>query len=1600
MKGSLLNPSTGLTTITLLLAVSSVSAATHYVSLESTNPTPPYTNWQNAARVIQDAVDAAGAGDQVVVTNGIYAEGGRAAVGTLTNRVAVGKPLVLSSVNGPQATVIDGGSAVGCVYLTNGATLSGFTLSNGVADNGGGVFCESTNAVMSNCVLTANSASSYGGGCYYGTLNGCTLTGNSAYAQPHLPSTGGAAYHCVLNNCLLSGNSAQLGGGAAYSTLNNCTLTSNISAGPYENGGGAVDSLLYNCTLSGNWAWFGGGVSGGTLYNCTLSGNSAYMGGGAYSSSLSNCVLASNSAIQGGGGAYLGSLISCTVTDNTSTIDGGGTFNSYVSACTVAGNSAGVNGGGASDGTLNNCTLTGNTAYSGGGAASADVLGCTLSGNSASQGGGVYGGNLWNCTLTYNSGGGAWACMLRNCVLTGNAGGGVYGATLYNCTLTGNAGGGVYWATLYNCIVYFNTASGGANYDASSTLNYCCATPLPPNGVGNIALDPQLASTSHLSAGSPCRGAGSAAAAAGMDIDGEAWGVPPSIGCDEYHPGAVTGPLAVSLLANYTNVTVGYPVGLTALIEGRTTESVWDFGDGTVVSNQAYTAHAWTTPGDYPVVLWAYNESYPAGVSATVHVQVGWPVHYVSAGCTNSQAPYLSWATAATNIQDAVDAALEPGALVLVTNGTYSTGGRALGAGGLLNRVAVDKPLVLQSVNGPQFTVIQGANLSGGEGTIRCVYLTHGASLSRFTLTNGVADSGGGVWAESAAVVVSNCVLAGNQASGGGGGVYGATVNNCTLTGNRAGSGGGAYGGTLNGCALTGNSASSEGGGTYGGTLNGCALSGNSASWGGGASWSTLTDCTLTGNCVSTAVGSGGGAYECALHNCILYFNTALNGANYNVSSGLNYCCTTPLPAGTGNIALDPQLASTSHLSPRSPCRGAGSAAYAAGTDIDGEPWGTPPSIGCDEYHAGAVTGLLSVAILAPYTNVTVGYTLGLTAAIEGRAAASVWDFGDGLVASNWPCATHAWSTAGDYTVVLRAYNESHPEGVTGSLAVHVTPTVYYVSAGNPNPVAPYTNWATAAQTIQDAVDADVIPGAIVLVGDGHYSTGGRAVGNSSNRVAITKSLAVRSVNGPQFTIIDGGRSNRCVFLTDGASLTGFTLTNGYADSGGGVWCTSTNAALTNCTLAGNSAAGPFSPSFAGGGGAYSGTLCNCTLTDDFAVTGGGASGSTLYNCTLTRNRVARDSRLNGGIGGGAVSSALYNCTLSGNMADAGGDGGGAVSSTLYNCTLNGNTGPYSGGADYCTLYNCTLSGNSTSSGGGGASHSTLYNCALSGNWYNGADASMLYNCTLRGNSGYGAYGSTLYNCTLTGNSASWGGGGADGSTLTNCIVYYNTASSGGANYGSSSTLYYCCTTPLPTKGVGNITSAPLFVDYANGNLRLLSNSPCINAGNNSGLTNTVMNPPQLAPWVWFTNLFDLDGRPRTVGGTVDMGAYEFQPGVSGAFIGWLQQYGLPTDGSADYADPDHDGLNNWQEWVCGTNPTDALSALRVVSVLLTGTTTKVTWQSVVGVDYFLQRSTNLVSPFMLLATNVVGLAGTTSCADTNATGAGPFFYRVGVQSW
>jgi hypothetical protein len=54
--------------LSLFLAISSLSEATCYVSLESTKPTPPNITWATAARVIQDAVDTAAPGHEIVVT--------------------------------------------------------------------------------------------------------------------------------------------------------------------------------------------------------------------------------------------------------------------------------------------------------------------------------------------------------------------------------------------------------------------------------------------------------------------------------------------------------------------------------------------------------------------------------------------------------------------------------------------------------------------------------------------------------------------------------------------------------------------------------------------------------------------------------------------------------------------------------------------------------------------------------------------------------------------------------------------------------------------------------------------------------------------------------------------------------------------------------------------------------------------------------------------------------------------------------------------------------------------------------------------------------------------------------------------------------------------------------------------------------------------------------------------------------------------------------------------------------------------------------------------------------------------------------------------
>jgi hypothetical protein len=645
------------------------------------------------------------------------------------------------------------------------------------------------------------------------------------------------------------------------------------------------------------------------------------------------------------------------------------------------------------------------------------------------------------------------------------------------------------------------------------------------------------------------------------------------------------------------------------------------------------------------------------------------------------------------------------------------------------------------------------------------------------------------------------------------------------------------------------------------------------------------------------------------------------------ISGSLDYCCTTPLPpSGLGNFTNAPQLASASHITSASPCRGAGNFGFTSGVDIDGQAWLNPPSVGCDEFYA-ITTGPLTVAIIAPFTNISAGFAAPFTSDIQGPCTASRWEFGDGTIVSNLPYTTHAWSTAGDYSVVLRAYNSDFPTGVTATQIVHISQGFYYVALNNPTPAAPYNSWNIAATNIQNAVDAAFV-GGTVLVSNGVYRSGGRvAYGTLTNRLVVNKTLSIRSVNGPAVTLIEGHQTPtnilgddaiRCVYLTNQASLSGFTLTNGATlmdsgeafdyglDAGGGVLCASASAIVSNCVV------------------------INCSASD----WGGGAAGGTLNDCTLI-----------------------------GNFSQYGASGGGAHGANLNRCLLIGNTTTQAGGgAASCTLDSCVLTNNSANAGGGTYA-SYIRNCVLLGNFASWA--------------GGGDFSSTLNNCTLAGNSSP-GGSGANNSALYNCIVYHNDT-----NNCVNCYMEFSCTDPLPSGGYGNITNSPLFVNEPGANFHLQSSSPCINSGRNSDALTTV----------------DFDGNPRIKGGTVDIGAYEFQTPTSLISYAWLQQYGLPTNGSADFIDNDGDHMNNWQEWRAGTDPTNPLSFLQLLKPVADANGVTLTWQSGGGIVYFLQRSTNLLTqPLSLFQPDIPGTPGTTTYFDTTATNRGPYFYRVGVQ--
>ncbi|MFH1737970.1 MAG: right-handed parallel beta-helix repeat-containing protein, partial [bacterium] len=175
----------------------------------------------------------------------------------------------------------------------------------------------------------------------------------------------------------------------------------------------------------------------------------------------------------------------------------------------------------------------------------------------------------------------------------------------------------------------------------------------------------------------------------------------------------------------------------------------------------------------------------------------------------------------------------------------------------------------------------------------------------------------------------------------------------------------------------------------------------------------------------------------------------------------------------------------------------------------------------------------------------------------------------------------------------------------------------------------------------------------------------------------------------------------------------------------------------------------------------------------------------------------------------------------------------------LTNCTITGNTGSgaYCEAGSSATLANCTITGNSSSG---------LY-CLQS--------SPKLTNCVITGNTadwGGGMYSlqssPMLTNCTITGNSARILGGAMHSDNcspaITNSIIRENNQTEIGGRIRAT-----WSNVPSGYTGTGNINADPRFVrpwESGSGDLHLMLDSPCIDAGNPDLSYNDRSRPPGL----------------------------------------------------------------------------------------------------------------------------------------------------------
>lgn len=244
---------------------------------------------------IQLAIDAAAAGDTVLVAPGVYS--GRAAQEIRFR----GKAITVRSEAGAAATTLDNGRT-GTVVVFDGAepreaVLEGFTITGATRS---GILVTQSSPTIRNCVIEDCWNGLFGGGVQVEQgadvrLIGCVIDRNLAGQGGAVNVWEGA--RATLEGCTLSNNRVDITGGAGLMadlgsevTMIGCLVTGNQAIGFAGSSAGvrvARDSegMLINCIVAGNTAsGASGGVSftnsgAGAVINCTIADNIAPSGG-------------------------------------------------------------------------------------------------------------------------------------------------------------------------------------------------------------------------------------------------------------------------------------------------------------------------------------------------------------------------------------------------------------------------------------------------------------------------------------------------------------------------------------------------------------------------------------------------------------------------------------------------------------------------------------------------------------------------------------------------------------------------------------------------------------------------------------------------------------------------------------------------------------------------------------------------------------------------------------------------------------------------------------------------------------------------------------------------------------------------------------------------------------------------------------------------------------------------------------------------------------------------------------------------------------------------------------------------------------------------